>query len=70
MMTDSSKVNACTHLVFIAKNFERVGDHATNIAEAIHFQVTGSPFVDERPKGDETATTIVTPPQRIGDTAS
>ncbi len=61
MMEDSDKVNTCTHLVFIAKNFERVGDHATNIAEAIHFLVTGSPLVESRPKGDETATTIVAP---------
>ncbi len=66
MMADSQKVNACTHLVFIAKNFERVGDHATNIAEAIHFLVTGSPFIEMRPKGDETATTIVAPPQQSG----
>lgn len=66
MMDDPSKVNACTHLVFIAKNFERVGDHATNIAEAIHFLVTGSPFVEPRPKGDETSTITVSPPQKIG----
>lgn len=66
MMEDPMRVNACTHLVFTAKNFERVGDHATNIAEAIHFLVTGSPIMEERPKGDETATTIVTPPQSSG----
>ena len=66
MMKDSGKVNACTHLVFIAKNFERVGDHATNIAEHIHFLVTGSPLVESRPKGDDTATTIVAPPQKSG----
>ena len=63
MMKDPLCVNACTHLVFSAKNFERVGDHATNIAEIIHFLATGSPIMDERPKGDETATTIVTPPK-------
>ena len=63
MMRDPLSVNACTHLVFSAKNFERVGDHATNIAEIIHFLVTGSPIMDERPKGDETATTIVEPPK-------
>ena len=62
MMKDSARVNACTHLVFIAKNFERVGDHATNIAEAIHFLMTGSPIVETRPKGDETATISVTLP--------
>ena len=62
MMEDPMRVNACTHLVFIAKNFERVGDHATNIAEAIHFLVTGAPIMEERPKGDETSTTVVSPP--------
>ncbi len=66
MMEDSSRVNACTHLVFIAKNFERVGDHATNIAEAIHFLVTGAPIVERRPKGDETSTFVVTPPNQSG----
>lgn len=66
MMKDSDRVNACTHLVFIAKNFERVGDHATNIAEAIHFQVTGSPLVEIRPKGDETSSITVEPPKRTG----
>lgn len=66
MMEDPNHVNAGTHLVFIAKNFERVGDHATNIAEAIHFQVTGEPLVETRPKGDETSTIVVTPPKRSG----
>jgi len=66
MMEDPLCVNACTHLVFTAKNFERVGDHATNIAEAIHFLVTGSPIMEERPKGDETATTVVQPPRSFG----
>jgi phosphate transport system protein len=66
MMEDSKSVNACTHLVFIAKNFERVGDHATNIAEAIHFLMTGSPMVAPRPKGDETSTIAVTPPKQSG----
>ncbi len=70
MMEDSSLVNACTHLVFIAKNFERVGDHATNIAETIHFLVTGSPLVEPRPKGDETSTTVVEPPKQSGGAAS
>lgn len=66
MMADSANVNACTHLVFIAKNFERVGDHATNIAEAIHFLMTGSPLVEVRPKGDETSTITVAPPKQSG----
>lgn len=66
MMEDPMQVNACTHLVFTAKNFERVGDHATNIAEAIHFLVTGSPMMDPRPKGDETSTTVVRPKRASG----
>lgn len=64
MMEDPSRVNACTHLVFIAKNFERVGDHATNIAEAIHFLVTGSTMSQDRPKGDETSVTTVRAPSK------
>ena len=52
MMRDPAKVNACTHLVFTAKNFERVGDHATNIAEALHFLLTGSRIMQTRLKGD------------------
>ncbi|MHA7870924.1 MAG: phosphate signaling complex protein PhoU [Hyphococcus sp.] len=66
MMEDPANINACTHLVFIAKNFERVGDHATNIAEAVHFQVTGAPLADPRPKGDETSTITVAAPKRSG----
>ena len=62
MMRDPAQINACTHLVFISKNYERVGDHATNIAEVLHFLVTGELLVDDRPKGDVTATTAVAPP--------
>ncbi|MBI1391284.1 MAG: phosphate signaling complex protein PhoU [Alphaproteobacteria bacterium] len=60
MMREPDQVSACTHLVFISKNFERVGDHATNIAEVLHFLVTGEPLTSVRPKGDETPTTSVT----------
>lgn len=56
MSSDAKRVAAGAHLLFISKNFERIGDHATNIAEAIHFVETGSPFSEARPKGDETAT--------------
>ncbi len=59
MMTDSSKTSAYTHLVFIAKNFERIGDHATNLAEALHYQLTGAALGDARPKGDETSERII-----------
>lgn len=66
MMGDPKSVNACTHLVFTAKNFERVGDHATNIAEILHFLLTGSRMLEPRPKGDKTSTTIVSPPKQSG----
>lgn len=66
MMQDPATVNACTHLVFTAKNFERVGDHATNIAEALHFLLTGTRIIDPRPKGDKTSTTVVSPPKQSG----
>jgi len=66
MMRDPANVNACTHLVFTAKNFERVGDHATNIAEALHFLLTGSRIMERRPKGDKTSTTVVAPPKQSG----
>lgn len=52
MMEDPRNITACTHLMFIAKNIERIGDHATNIAETIHFQVTGKALPNQRPKGD------------------
>lgn len=56
MMADAGRVVPGAHLLFISKNFERIGDHATNIAESIHFVETGAPFQQARPKGDETAT--------------
>src|SRR3546814_7918338 len=46
MMEDPRKITACTHFLFIAKNIERMGDHATNIAETVHFQVHGRPLTD------------------------
>lgn len=55
MSRDPTQVSACTHLVFAAKNFERVGDHATNIAENVYFRVTGSRLEDNRPKQDITS---------------
>lgn len=70
MMRDPATVNACTHLVFIAKNFERVGDHATNVAEALHFLMTGSRIMERRPKGDNTSTTVVPPPKQTGTAAN
>jgi len=54
MMEDPRHITPCTHLLFIAKNIERMGDHATNIAETIAFLVTGTPLDEARPKGDTT----------------
>lgn len=57
MMEDPRMIGPCTHLLFGAKNFERIGDHATNIAENIHYLVTGQPLREGRPKRDTTSTT-------------
>jgi len=59
MMEDPRNISVCIHLLFCAKNIERMGDHATNIAETIYYMVEGRPLPDERPKGDDTATTRV-----------
>jgi len=52
MMEDPRTISACAHLLFVAKNLERVGDHCTNIAEEVHFLVTGETLTSERPKVD------------------
>ena len=62
MMEDPRNISLCTHLLFCAKNLERIGDHTTNIAETIHFLVLGTTITRERPKGDETAQMIVDEP--------
>lgn len=54
MMEDPRNITPCTHLLFCAKNIERIGDHATNIAETIYYIVTGDQMPAERPKGDKT----------------
>jgi phosphate transport system protein len=51
MMEDHGKITASAHLLFVAKNIERIGDHCTNIAEMVHFQATGQEIVAERPRG-------------------
>jgi len=61
MMEDPRNITACTHLLFIAKNIERIGDHATNIAEVIIFLVQGRSPADPRPKDDSTSFSIVEP---------
>jgi phosphate transport system protein len=52
MMEDPRTISACAHLLFVAKNLERIGDHCTNIAEEIHFLVTGEQLPTDRPKVD------------------
>jgi len=54
MMEDPRNITFCTHLLFCAKNIERMGDHATNIAETVYYMVEGRALADERPKGDTT----------------
>lgn len=54
MMEDPRNITFCIHLMFSAKNIERMGDHATNIAETVHYMIEGRPVTDERPKGDTT----------------
>ena len=51
MMEDPRNIGFCTSLLFVSKNIERIGDHATNIAETVFYLVTGSTLPAERPKG-------------------
>ena len=55
MMEDPRNITFCIHLMFCAKNIERMGDHATNVAETVYYMVEGRPIADQRPKGDTTA---------------
>src|SRR5580704_2794975 len=61
MMEDPRNITPCTHLLFIAKNLERIGDHTTNIAETIYYAVKGESLPEGRPKGDTSAYAIVRP---------
>jgi len=54
MMEDPRNISSCTHLLFCSKNIERIGDHITNIAEAVYFIVEGHELEEERPKADTT----------------
>ncbi|MFZ1413789.1 MAG: phosphate signaling complex protein PhoU [Defluviicoccus sp.] len=67
MMEDARNISACTHLLFVAKHIERIGDHATNIAEIVQFLVTGEMPSDERPRLDESETTIILTQSAGGD---
>ena len=59
MMEDARAITACTHLLFMAKNIERIGDHATNIAENVWFLVHGQELLTPRDKRDDSNTTVV-----------
>jgi phosphate transport system protein len=61
MMEDPRNITPCTHLLFIAKNLERIGDHATNVAETVYYAVRGESLPGSRPKGDTSAYTVVRP---------
>jgi phosphate transport system protein len=61
MMEDPRSISACTHLLFMAKNIERIGDHATNIAENLYYLVNGTPLEEARPKGDDSSLAVVKP---------
>jgi phosphate transport system protein len=61
MMEDARYITPCTHLLFIAKNLERIGDHATNVAETVYYTVKGEPLPGNRPKGDTSAYAVVRP---------
>jgi phosphate transport system protein len=59
MAEDHRAISACTHMLFIAKNIERIGDHVTDIAEHIHMMVTGETIEPGRPKDDHTSTAVI-----------
>jgi phosphate transport system protein len=59
MMEDPRNIGLSTHLLFGAKNLERIGDHTTNIAETVHYLVHGSAITDDRPKGDTTSSMLI-----------
>jgi phosphate transport system protein len=61
MMEDPRNITACTHLLFMAKNVERIGDHATNIAETVYFLVNGTPLTQARPKRDSSNQAVAPP---------
>ena len=60
MMEDPRNISLCAHLLFGAKNIERIGDHTTNIAETVYYLVQGKTVLEDRPKGDQTSSTLVT----------
>ena len=67
MMEDPRNISPCMHLLFIAKNVERMGDHVTSIAEQVHFLVSGELPEDDRPKGDNTSYALIEAANDTGD---
>jgi phosphate transport system protein len=59
MMEDPRNISFCTHLLFCAKNIERIGDHTTNIAETVHYLVTAETLAIDRPKNDHSIDTTI-----------
>jgi phosphate transport system protein len=66
MMEDPRNIGPCSHLLFMAKNIERIGDHATNIAEDLYYLVHGTPLTQKRPKGDQSSLAVIAP-ERSGE---
>ena len=58
IMEDPRNITFCIHLMFAAKNIERMGDHATNIAETVYYMIEGRAIADQRPKGDTLAALV------------
>jgi len=61
MMEDPRNISFCIHLMFCAKNIERMGDHATNVAETVFYMIEGQQISDKRPKGDMTSFATMAP---------
>ncbi len=61
MMEDPRNISGAMHLLFIAKNIERMGDHSVEIAEEIIFMITGGWPTEKRPKGDNTSRMLLSP---------
>ena len=61
MMEDPRNITPCAHLLFVAKNLERIGDHATNIAETVYYAARGEPLTAVRPKDDSSSYAVVRP---------
>lgn len=64
MMENSRLITPCAHLLFISKNIERIGDHATNVAEIVYYLVEGKRLDHDRPKSDQSASITVDPPSK------